>query len=208
MLLKKVLALLVLSSLFAMMIVPAVAQDATATPIPGSVATTNLYVEAFRKVNVRSGPGIKYTKIGALNLGDKADITGRDSEDSDWLRINLNGAEGWVSFPVIEVTGNVADAPVVEPGATAELTQTRAQQAADSSKNFTVVTRVNASLRATSSVGSDVLAVIPFGTNLEPDARTASKNRLRVTFDGQTGWVATNLVNITGGNIDTLAVAE
>jgi hypothetical protein len=71
-----------------------------------------------------------------------------------------------------------------------------------------VITRVNANMRATSAPDSEVVGVIPFGTRLEPNARSAGNNRVRVVYNSVTGWVAVGLVNLTGGNIDTLPLAE
>jgi uncharacterized protein YraI len=206
--LRKLAFLLVSFLLLTVVIAPVMAQDATPTPVPGSVADSDLFVEAFRTVNVRSGPSIRYTRIGQLRLGDSADITGRSSTENNWLRIDLNGREGWVSIAVVEVTGDPDDAPVVEPGPNAELRTTAAQTAAVEIRDVSVVTRVNANIRANSSPESDVVGVIPFGITLEPNARTSDNNRLRVTYNGVTGWLATGLVNITGGNINTLPVAE
>jgi uncharacterized protein YraI len=200
-------ALLMLSVLLlAMMVVPVTAQ--TPTPVPGSVADTDFYVEAFRRVNVRSGPGVRYTRIGSLNAGDTADITGRADETNSWLRIDFNGQEGWVSITVVEVTGDPDSAPVVEPGPNAVLRTTAAQSLAASQDDVVVVTRVNANMRASSNPTSDVVGVIPFGTRLEPNARSEGNNRIRVIYNGVTGWVSVGLVNITDGNINTLPVAE
>ena len=203
----KRLAFLLLSVLLLIVsVVPVMAQESTATP--GSVADSDFFVEAFRRVNVRSGPGIRYTRIGSLNAGDAADITGRADETNSWLRIDFNGQEGWVSINVVEVTGDPDSAPTVEPGPNAVLRQTGAQSTAASSQDVVVVTRVNANMRATSDPASDVVGVIPFGTRLEPNARSAGNNRVRITYNGVTGWVAVGLINITGGNVDTLPLAE
>jgi uncharacterized protein YraI len=197
-----ILSILLLTAL----VVPVMAQ--TPAPTPGSVADSDFFVEAFRRVNVRSGPGIRYTRIGGLSAGDTADITGRADETNSWLRIDFNGQEGWVSITVIEVTGDPVTAPVVEPGPNAVLRTTAAQALAASLRNVVVVTRFNANMRASSNPASDVVGVIPFGTRLEPNARSEGNNRVRVIYNGVTGWVAVNMVNITGGNIDTLPLAD
>ncbi len=200
-------ALLLLSVIvLTVTVVPVMAQDVT--PTPGSVADSDLFVEAFRRVNVRSGPGVRYTRIGSLNAGDSADITGRADETNSWLRIDFKGQEGWVSINVVEVTGDPDSADIVEPGPNAVLRQTGAQTAAAASQEVVVVTRVNANIRATSAPDSEVVGVIPFGTRLEPNARSEGNNRVRVTYNGVTGWLAVGLVNITGGNINTLTLAE
>lgn len=210
--LKKSVAALFALALSVTFIVPVMAQNPSATqaakPAPAVTATTQFYVEAFLTVNVRSGPSAKYTKIGQLTKGDTADITGRDSASNNWVRIDFNGDEGWVSFSFVTVRGNIDDAPIEPPGPNAVLRPTNSELANAASKNFTVVTRVNASVRSTTDIKSDVVIVVPFGTKLTPDARTASKNRLHVTYQGKSGWVSTGLVNITGGNIDTLPIQQ
>jgi uncharacterized protein YraI len=203
----KKLALLLLSVIvLALTVIPVMAQDST--PVPGSVADSDLFVEAFRRVNVRSGPGVRYTRLGSLNAGDSADITGRADETNSWLRIDFNGVEGWVSINVVDVTGDPDSTDIVEAGPNAVLRQTGAQTVTAANQDVVVVTRVNANIRATSAPDSEVVGVIPFGTRLEPDARSAGNNRVRVTYNGVTGWLAVGLVNITSGNIDTLALAE
>ena len=52
-----------------------------------------MYVQ--RSVNVRSGPGTGYDKIGALNTNDEVKITGQ--ADNGWYRIEYKGNAGFVS---------------------------------------------------------------------------------------------------------------
>src|SRR3990172_7385502 len=47
---------------------------------------------------------------------DSVDITGQNA-DTTWLRVNFSGQEGWVSASIVDVTGAVEGAPVVEAGA-------------------------------------------------------------------------------------------
>jgi uncharacterized protein YgiM (DUF1202 family) len=183
---------------------PAFAQEEE--EVVNRTASTDFYVTAFRKVNVRSGPGTKYTVIGSLIAGDRADITGRESSRNSWMRINLDGKEGWVSFTVIRVTGDPDDAEIVEPGPDAVLRKTANQTVTDTLKVVTVVTRGNANLRANFSTSADVLVVIPAGTELTAEARTATTNWVRVTFDGKTGWVNSGGLNFTSGNTSSLPV--
>ena len=169
-------------------------------------ASTDLYVTAFRKVNVRSGPGTKYTVIGSLIAGDKVDITGRESSKNSCLRINFDGKEGWVSFTVIRVTGDPDDADIVEPGPTAVLRKTANQTVTETIKVVKVVTKGNANLRANFSTDATVLTTIPAGTELTAEARTETTNWVRVTFNGQTGWVNSGGLSFTSGNTSSLPV--
>jgi uncharacterized protein YraI len=63
-------------------------------------------------VNVRSGPGVGYDKLGALTDGFVAPVTGR-SFDGQWWQINFNGRSGWVYGQLAQFYGDVAQVPVV-----------------------------------------------------------------------------------------------
>jgi len=59
-----------------------------------------------QKANVRSGPGIEYELLGALNPDDLVFITGRD-EGSKWIQIEFAGAsdgKGWVTAELLQVS--------------------------------------------------------------------------------------------------------
>ncbi len=55
---------------------------------------TVLYVQ--REVNVRSGPGTDYEKLGALAVNTEVTVTGQDKE-SGWYQIEYEEAVGFVS---------------------------------------------------------------------------------------------------------------
>ncbi len=197
-------------------IVPALAQDATptsapeATTAPTSVpltATTELFVTTQFRVNVRSGPGTQYTVLGVAVFGDSLDITGQNA-DGTWLRVNFNGQEGWMSATVVDVTGEVEGAPVVEAGAGATLIDTApgAESTAEADGPVTVRTRFNTNLRSTFSTSGEVLTRIPFNTDLVPEGRTNDSNWLMVTFDGQSGWVYAPILFFSGGEVETLPI--
>ena len=52
------------------------------------------YVQATANVNVRSGPGTSYAKLGMLANGDVAEKTG---VSGSWTQINYNGKTAYVS---------------------------------------------------------------------------------------------------------------
>jgi hypothetical protein len=92
----------------------AIAQDVTTRDTP---------------VNIRSGPGRDYVVRAVLNNGFSVIATGRSNFDPAiscegypnqgngdmWLRIQYSELEGWVNRCVVELDGEVADLPVVEP---------------------------------------------------------------------------------------------
>jgi len=87
-----------------------------ATPIPTEVPATPTTATPFivagdDGVNVRSGPGTNYTRIGYLEPGTRADLIGRYS---DWWQIRYNDAPAWV-FGDIVTASNADNVPQVEP---------------------------------------------------------------------------------------------
>lgn len=206
---------IVVLSLLLTVIAPAMAQDSTATPAPAAQATvapaltasTGFFATADFRVNVRSGPGTQYTILGQARSADALDITGR-SENSQWLRVNFNGQEGWVSAALFTVTGDVATASVAEAGATAVLRNPTATTSGTTttgvSGDVVVITRVNANMRSAPSVTADLIATIPFNTTLTVIGRSETNNWVQVTFENQTGWISSGLLFFQLGNIDNV----
>ncbi len=63
------------------------------TPMPPTVIPTPYIVAGADGVNVRDGPDITHTRLGYLDPGAQAEVTGRDG---DWWQILYNDAPGWV----------------------------------------------------------------------------------------------------------------
>ena len=97
----------------------------TASPTARNTATSTAVPTPWASVprgpvNVRSGPGDAYPTVGELAQDAKVPITGR-REDGAWLRVccTAKGMEGWVSSPLLQVTGPLKKAAVVTlPAAT------------------------------------------------------------------------------------------
>jgi len=84
----------------------------TGTPV-GVTVSVNLNQEDF--VNVRSGPGVFFDKIGDLLPGQKAPALGKTA-GGDWIMIEypgVPGSIGWVYAPIVIISGG--DLPIVEP---------------------------------------------------------------------------------------------
>jgi uncharacterized protein YraI len=196
---------------------PAMAQG-TSTPVPTVqptpvppplTASTSLFGTANFLVNVRSGPARTFPIIGKVRIGDALDITGKLANGS-WLRVNFNGQEGWVSAPLFEVTGDVATIPeaVAPVNASAPASEATAEPAVFQPGTLIGDTRGNVNLRSTASTKGEILVVIPFSTELVATGRTETKNWVRVTFDGKTGWITSGAFSVSQGDIDTVPVVD
>ncbi len=179
---------------------PTVEQTATATPAPLMTASTSLFATSNFLVNVRSGPGRQYTVLGLVRPADALDITGKLA-DGTWLRVNFNGQEGWVLANLFKVSGDLTTAPEATAGASAVLRTATTSSATPGA--VVVIARVDANLRSIPAQTGDVLAVIPFNTQLTVTGRTGNNNWVQVTFNNQTGWVSSSTLIFTQGVLST-----
>ena len=82
----------------------------TAT-LPGAWATVNA-----NALNVRTGPGFNYDRIGQVTRGDLLRILGATA-DYSWLTVDFQGGVGWVKTEFVEVSGDLTTVTIVQPPA-------------------------------------------------------------------------------------------
>jgi len=85
---------------------PPVIPVPSATPVPPPPQP--LAVASQSAVNLRAGPGVNYSRIGRLPLGESLEIVGRNSNSSWWLVATPGGGVAWLSAMVVAAT-NVDD---------------------------------------------------------------------------------------------------
>lgn len=86
---------------------PAPAPSPEPAPVLDSVAGKT-FVSAYDSVNLRSGPGVGYDKVGQVDRG--ASFTGVAVE-GDWTKVDYQGKIVWVSTPLL--TTDIANNPPV-----------------------------------------------------------------------------------------------
>ncbi len=158
------------------------------------IATGDPYITAYRRINVRLGPSSEFGRLGYMNPGNVADITGI-SDDGEWIRVNFEGQIGWVAFFVVTVNGSLDQVPVIvieHSPRTPAPTPTRTPAPLD----IRLETSFNTNLRSEPDFNAPVIGTIPYSTQLQIEARTENNVWLRVTYQGQTGWVVASLVQI------------
>ena len=84
----------------------------TSTPTPSSTPAPIELTVTSDTLNVRSGPGTNYPKIGELRKGNTSRITGENAK-GDWWQIAFSGQTGWVFGELVTVKGKLEDVPVV-----------------------------------------------------------------------------------------------
>jgi uncharacterized protein YraI len=97
---------------------PVTSVTATPTPAPTTVPGVPTVVApqatvATAAINVRGGPGTNYPVLNTLSLGATCPIIGRNAASTWWNIRCTNGLTGWVSGPLVVVTGSTANVPVV-----------------------------------------------------------------------------------------------
>jgi TolB protein len=102
---------------------PTPAPTPTASPAPTDTETPTAPQAVVREgpLNVRTGPGTGYGRVGQLEEGAEIEITGRN-EDTTWWQIAYEAADegrAWVSVDYIETSSDVVvdaiEAPPVPP---------------------------------------------------------------------------------------------
>jgi uncharacterized protein YraI len=83
-------------------------------PAPTAPGQTGILVTATPyTVNIRSGAGTQFGRIGRLPAGSTAQVVGRTTNNT-WWQINYNGIVGWVAaeYAIIQQGVNVGSIPV------------------------------------------------------------------------------------------------
>ena len=73
----------------------------TPTPQPASFTVQST------TVNVRSGPGTSYSRIGQLRAGQTYEILGKN-DTGDWWQFSFNGDPAWVAAQMVQANGSEA----------------------------------------------------------------------------------------------------
>lgn len=163
--------------------------------------------QAYRTVNVRSGPGTQYPVIARLENGDTAKVLGRNDEESNWLFIEHEGLEGWIAYFTVHVTGDLSQLPIIEDIApsTTLPSQSTANETRESAETPQVTAFRAVNVRSAPGVGNDRLGVLRPGESAPITGKTADAEWLRIDFNGQEAWIAFFVVNVSG-DIESLPV--
>lgn len=81
----------------------------------GTAPTSGVLISATANVNMRSGPGTDFRRVGGVQNGEALNVDGRNAR-GDWVRgINANGTVGWTASAFYDFGGtNVGALPVVD----------------------------------------------------------------------------------------------
>ncbi|MCO6450618.1 MAG: SH3 domain-containing protein [Caldilineales bacterium] len=95
---------------------PTLVPTDTPTPEPPTPTPTDTPVPAAafasQEVNVRTGPGTNYNRVGAMAPGQRYFITGKNP-GGDWWQIDFNGTLAWVIDNLVQKEGQIDAISVV-----------------------------------------------------------------------------------------------
>jgi uncharacterized protein YgiM (DUF1202 family) len=166
-----------------------------ALPTPGG----EVLIEAYGRVNVRAAPTIAAEIVAQLQGGELVVALGRDGPGNNWLLIALPDEpeeQGWVAWFAVGVRGNPESLPVLAVDAAAEVVP----------PELLVSARFNTRLHPLPAINSPVLAIVPFGAQVEPIARTDDGAWLYVRYGELVGWGAARLFDLSASRANALPV--
>jgi ABC-type branched-subunit amino acid transport system substrate-binding protein len=83
------------------------------TPLPTATLEGAWVRVTANVLNVRTGPGFDYDRIGQVEAGDQFRILGAIA-DYSWLLIDYNGGVGWVKSEFVEILGDIATVSIIQ----------------------------------------------------------------------------------------------
>ncbi|HIQ06714.1 MAG TPA: SH3 domain-containing protein [Anaerolineae bacterium] len=89
---------------------------ATDTPLPPTpTPKPTPYVEVIGdRVNVRSGPGTAYRRLGQVTQGQQFAVVAKNAAGDWWQVCCINGQKVWIIGRLVQVNGDVAPIPVAQ----------------------------------------------------------------------------------------------
>ncbi len=159
--------------------------------------------------NIRTIPALGAELVDTVRAGYVFEQVTARSPNSEWLRVDYQGGEGWVNLaPLTLLSGNVGSLPTADPRFIpygGEATPRAGSTSASGPLSARVV--YNVRLRSGPSTAYPTLANLVHNTPVSLTGRTASAGWYQVVVDGLLGWSNAIFYEITSpGDIMTLPV--
>ncbi len=84
-----------------------------ATPLPTGTLSGAYALVTANVLNVRSGPGFNFDKVGQVAKNDLLQILGATG-DFVWILVNIPGGSGWVKSEYVQIQGDISAVGVVQ----------------------------------------------------------------------------------------------
>lgn len=199
-----ILMALLLTLIFSINVMVAVASDPTTTPSrqasPGTLGT----VSSARGLNLRGGPGLTHPVLGQLASGTQIEILGQSS-DGSWLKVREKAGsrrEGWVSKMFIDLGTSAGPVTSGDTGATGpSIAPPSSGDTAQPSGTLAVVNATRGlNLRSGPGSGHGIVGQLGHGAQLHVLGSNEGGTWLQVVESapsGRQGWVSASFVQVS-----------
>lgn len=176
--------------------------DGTTAPV---TAPLNAVLTVGGEMNIRSGPGEEYDRIGGASAGEEFRITGKN-EDGNWWQIDFGGEIAWIYAPFVTAT-NAENVPVVgasmaEPPPPAPRTGTAAPQTQGAA--ISVLGDMN--VRSGPGTAYDRIGGAAEGETYDVTGKSQDGQWWQIDFDGRSGWIFAPYV--LAANVENVPVVD
>ena len=190
-----------------------IAAEAEAVPVVGAAMTETAVtapptelpiVTVGGDMNVRSGPGEDYDRIGGATAGEEFDITGK-SADGEWWQIDFDGRSGWIFAPFVTAT-DAENVPVVDSAMEETTAPTAGTETAAPEAEGAIAT-VNGDMNIRQGPGTEFARIGGAfeGEEFDITGKSADGEWWQIDFDGEAGWVYAPFVTATNAeNVPTV----
>lgn len=165
------------------------------TPVPtvAPTAEPNQTVRIVGDVNVRTGPGLDYGKMGAVSAGGVLKYLNANQTDNRnvvWYKVEFQGLEGWVSSKYA-IVGNYTAAPS---------SSSSSQSSSSSSYGYVKATSHKVNLRDVPNINGEDIGTMDKGETATYLGKKSTDSRgvtwYKVRFAGKTGWVSSRYTKL------------
>lgn len=142
---------------------------------------------------VRKGPSTKTEILGVVNAGAEGQATHRTA-DGEWVKLTINGLDGWMAEWLVTVQGGVDALPVF--GASPEPPEPEPNPGFDGVPATVNASRVN--VRSGPGTDHTRIGTVVRGTVGKAIGRNEDADWIKVEIAGLDGWIAEFLLDVEG----------
>jgi uncharacterized protein YraI len=173
------------------------------------------------RLNVRSGPGTNYSRIGVVTLDTPVALIARDGDGDNalWVVIHApDGTEGWVLSDFLSIRADLnlnalpvrpaPDAPDTAEEPAADEPETPAPVQFPEGSGIPATTRSAVNFRVGPGTGYRAMTTLPGGTPVLAMGRNAAGTWIFARTGEQDGWLFAELVQLSAAQISALPVTD
>ena len=147
---------------------------------------------------MRSEPNANAQILTRINRNETYPVLGRTA-DSSWYLLNVNGSQGWVSAPYINVS-NPGIVPIVGSG------QPAPTQPPQPGNNTITTNGVNVVIRNGPGTQFARIGLLPVEGVAQVIGRNGNNSWWQINFNGLVGWVISQYTTVNSSNVNAIPI--